>query len=142
MYLLLATAIGEGGIGLLLLIWPPLPLVLLLGVEQVSPEALVTARIAGAALLAIGVACWLARNDAAGHSQRGLLLSVLIYDVGAAGVLAYAGWFLHLAGVALWPGVVLHAALAVWCGASLWVRRPSPTPEETGKRKALPGFPD
>src|SRR5262249_45287554 len=60
---LIATAVGEGGIGLLLLIWPPVPLALLLGVEQASTEAVLLARVAGAALLALGITCWAGRND-------------------------------------------------------------------------------
>jgi hypothetical protein len=112
---LIATAFGEGGIGILLLVWPAVPLALLLGVDQTSPEVVIVARIAGAALLALGVACWLARNDSNSSAQTGLLLGVLTYDLAAAGVLAYAGWFLGLAGIALWPAVGLHFALAVCC---------------------------
>ena len=114
-YLLIATALGEGGIGLLLLAWPPIPTALLFGVNQPSLEAAVVARIAGAALLAFGVACWAGHKDHDRPAQRGLLLAVLIYDVAAMAILGYAGWFVSLAGIALWPAVVLHAALAGWC---------------------------
>jgi hypothetical protein len=120
-YLLIVTAVGEGGTGLLLLFLPTFLLALLLGVEQAAPEALVVARIAGAALVTIGVACWLARNDHGGRAQQGMLAGVLIYDVGAAGVLAYAGLVLSMAGIALWPAVVLHTALGVWCVVCLCV---------------------
>jgi hypothetical protein len=123
-YLLIVTALGEGGTGLLLLVWPSVLLALLLGVDQASPETFACARIAGAALVAIGVACWLGRTDHSHAAQRGLLLGVLTYDLLAAGVLAYTGWFLSLAGIALWPAVVLHAALAVWCVACLAVKPP------------------
>jgi hypothetical protein len=118
-YLLIATAFGEGGIGLLLLVWPPAPLALLLGVDQASPEVGVLARIAGTALLALGVACWLGRNDLGSSAQKGLLLGILTYDLAATGILAYAGWFLGLAGIALWPAVGLHFALAVCCVACI-----------------------
>ena len=121
-HLLIVTAVAEGGTGLLLLVLPSVPLALLLGVEQPSPEAFVIARVAGAALLAIGVACWLARNDKRTSALLGLLIGVLIYDVAAAALLAYAGLVLSLAGIALWPAVVLHLALAVWCGVCLFVR--------------------
>jgi hypothetical protein len=114
-YLLIVTAIGEAGTGLLLLVWPPILLALLLGVDQASPETSCCARIAGAALLAIGVVCWLGRSTALGPSQFGLIVGVLIYDVAATAILAYTGLFLRLVGVALWPAVVLHAALAGWC---------------------------
>jgi hypothetical protein len=118
-YLLIATAFGEGGIGLLLLVWPAVPLAMLLGVDEASAEVGIVARIAGAALLALGVPCWLARNDPKSAAQTGLLLGVLTYDLAAAGILAYAGWFLGLAGIALWPAVGLHFALAVCCVACI-----------------------
>jgi hypothetical protein len=114
-YFLVVTALGEVGTGLLLLFLPSVLLALLLGVEKAAPEALLAARIAGAALLAIGVACWLARNDHGSPALRGLLAGVLIYDVSAAALLAYAGLALGMVGIALWPGVVAHTALAVWC---------------------------
>jgi hypothetical protein len=120
--LLIVTAFGEGGIALLLLVWPSVPLALLLGVDLASPETLSTARLAGGALVALSVACWLGRNDQDRPAQQGLLLGVLIYDVAATAILGYSGWFLSLAGIALWPAVVLHVALAVWCAMSFWMR--------------------
>jgi hypothetical protein len=116
---LVITAFGEGGTGLLLLALPSVPLALLLGVDQGSPEVVFFTRIAGAALVALGVACWVGRNDLDRPAQKGVLLGVLIYDVVAAGILAYTGAVLGLAGIVLWPAVGLHAALAVWCAACL-----------------------
>jgi hypothetical protein len=118
-YFLIATGLGEGGTGLLLLGSPSVLLRLLLGVDQASPEESVVARIAGAALLTIGVACWMGRNDHTGHAQNGLMLGILIYDLAAAGILGHAGWFLGLVGTALWPAVGLHIALAVTCVACI-----------------------
>lgn len=112
--LLAVTAIGEGATGLLLLLLPSLVLALLLGVEAAPPIALVVARILGVALLAIGVACWHAWGDAGSRARAGLLAAVLWYDAGAAAVLVYAGTALGVAGVALWPAVVVHVLLAVW----------------------------
>jgi hypothetical protein len=124
-YFLMVTAFAEGGIGLFLLIWPFLPLALLLGVDHASAEVTICARIAGAALLALGVACWPAPNDPGQSSSRpGLLAGVLIYDVAAAVLLAYAGLVLRMVGLVLWPAVVLHAALAAWCVVCLTVKRP------------------
>jgi hypothetical protein len=123
-YLLIVTAFGEVGTGLLLLVLPSVPLALLLGVEGAAPETLFVARIAGAALLAIGIACWLARHDHGRLAQLGLLAGVLIYDVAAAALLAYAGFVLRMVGLALWPAAVLHAALAFWCIVCLAVKRP------------------
>jgi hypothetical protein len=117
--LFIATAIIEVGAGLSLVSLPALAIGLLLGVREPSPEALIVGRVGGAALLAIGVACWLARDDRGGRSQHGLLWGMLIYNVGACAVLTFAGSMLRMAGVALWPGVVLHAAMAIWCAVNL-----------------------
>jgi len=117
--LLIVTAVAEMATGLALLLLPAIPLKLLIGVTQLGPEVELVSRIAGAALLAIGIASWLARADSNNPAQRGLLTRVLIYDGAAAALLAYAGLILKLDGIALWPAVVLHAALAVWCLVSL-----------------------
>jgi hypothetical protein len=138
---LIVTAFGEAGTGLVLLVLPSAPLTLLLGTDQASPEVTSVARLSGAALLAIGVACWLGRSDKASPAQRGLVTGVLIYDVAAAVILAYAGLFVGLVGIALWPAVALHAALGIWCFACIWnkVDPPKLTPEDVKKLKEVAG---
>jgi hypothetical protein len=118
-YFLLATALIEGGAGLLLLALPSLPFALLLGVSEAAPEAVLVGRVAGAALLAIAIACWPARGEGQGPARRGVLAGVLVYDGAAALLLGYAGLALGMAGIVLWPAVVLHTAMAVWCVACL-----------------------
>jgi hypothetical protein len=119
-YLLIVTGVGEAGTGLLLLILPSVPLALLLGVEDAARESIFVARLFGAALLAIGVACWLGRSDTSSRAQLGLIGGVLVYDAAAAMLLAYARLYLSLAGIALWPAVVVHVVLAAWCVVCLW----------------------
>jgi hypothetical protein len=114
-YLLIVTAFGEGGTGLLALVSPSVLLALLLGIDHTSPEASFFGRIAGAALLGIGVASWLGRSHKDSAAQFALLSGLLTYDMVAAVILAYTGLFENLTGIALWPAVVLHAALAIWC---------------------------
>ena len=112
---LLVTAVGEGVTGLFLLLWPAVPMALLLGMDEAATEALFIARVAGAAIVAIAVTSGMARGDAGGPALRAVLAGLLIYDVAIAVLLAYAGMGLGLTGVLLWPAVVAHAALAVWC---------------------------
>jgi hypothetical protein len=119
----IVTAIVETGAGVGLLWLPEIVLRLLLGLESTAPEARLISRVAGAALLCIGVASWHARNDQRSAAQRGMLTGVLIYNVAAAALLSWAGAVLQLAGIALWPGVALHSVLALWC-ATVWVSRP------------------
>jgi len=113
--LFLVTAVVEVVTGLALLGLPAIVLASLLGIQPATVETLFVGRIAGAALLAIGVASFLARNDAALPGQRGLLTGILLYDVLVALLLVYAGLVLQMAGLALWPAVVLHTLLAIWC---------------------------
>jgi hypothetical protein len=124
-----ASALIEAAAGLPLVSLPALAIWLLLGVREPSPEALITSRIGGAALLAIAVACWLGRTDRGSSSQHGVLWALLLYNVGAFAVLALTGSMLRMAGVALWPAVGLHAVMTIWCALNLraWHTRAEPT---------------
>jgi hypothetical protein len=124
--LLRLTAIIETATGLGLVAVPSVIIRLLLGSELGTSAAVMLARVAGAALLALGVACWLARDDTQSRAARGLVVAMLMYNIAATAILAFAGIGLGLHGIALWPAVVLHAAMAVWCVACL--RRGPQTP--------------
>ena len=115
--LLIVTALLETATGLALLLSPPLVATVLLGASLDAPAALVVGRMAGAALLSLGGACWLARNDGPSRALRGLVAAMLLYNCAAVAVLAHAGAGLRLVGVLMWPAVALHSALAVWCMA-------------------------
>jgi hypothetical protein len=117
--LMIVTGLVETATGLLLLLWPALVFVLLLDWRQAAPETLLIGRVAGAAVISIGVASWPARRDTRTPAQLGVLAGLLTYNVLAALLLAFAGAGLKMAGVLLWPAVVYHAALAAWCVACL-----------------------
>ena len=117
--LLVVTTLAEAGVGLTLLLSPPFVAGLLLGVSLDAPAALIVGRIAGAALLSLGGACWLARDDGPSRARRGLVAAVLLYNCAAGAVLASAAAGVGLVGVLMWPAVALHAVLAVWCIACL-----------------------
>ena len=116
--LLIVTAILEAGTGAALLAVPSLLAEVLLGTGLSSPAALVVARVAGLALISVGVACWAGRNGERMARAR-LVGGMLIYNLGVPILLVY-GWFAPaLDGIGLWPASLLHAALAVWCVACL-----------------------
>ena len=121
--LLTVTAGIEAATGLALLGSSSLVVSLLFGGSLDTPAALVVAHVTGAALLSLGVACWLARNDEKSRAAGGVVTAMLMYNVAAVAVLAYAGIGLGLSGIGLWPAVVLHAALAAWCIACLRNKR-------------------
>jgi hypothetical protein len=117
--LLLVMALVETPTGVMLLLSPALVVEVLLGASLDAPAALVVARMAGAALLSLGGACWLARNDGPNRAVRGLVAAMLLYNSAAVAVLAHAGAVARLIGTLTWPVMALHAALAVWCIACL-----------------------
>jgi hypothetical protein len=117
--LLVVTAVVEVATGLVVVSLPSGFATLLLGTSLEAPAAEIIARIAGVALIALGVACWLARSDGQSRAARGLVGAMLFYNTGVAILLAYAGVGLAVSGMALWPAVVFHAAMTVWCLTTL-----------------------
>ena len=104
------------GVGLLLA--PGIVIDLLLGLTQLAPETLLLARLAGAALLALAAASWGAGTFHKSAAGLGLLIGVTLYNGLAAALLAYAALGLNLQGALIWPAVLSHAALLLWCLAS------------------------
>jgi hypothetical protein len=115
--LLTISAALESVIGLALLVTPSVLASALLGSTLETTVGLTIARVAGAALLALGIACWLGRDNAVG--ARTLVVAMLFYNTAAAAVFIHAGLGLRLSALGLWPAVVLHLALAIWCIACL-----------------------
>jgi len=122
--LLTVTAIIEAATGVGLLAAPAVLAGLLLGGALDTSAALTVARVAGTALLAISVACWLSRENG-----RALVASMLLYNLVVAGLLVHGALALALSGLGLWPTVALHFAFAFWCIACLRSRRGGMTAE-------------
>ena len=121
--LLIITAVVEAGAGVTLLLVPIVATSALLGTPLDTPTALVAARIAGAALVALAIACWQARKGDRGSSATGVVEAMLFYNFVAAMVLVYAGIRLDLRSALLWPAIVLHLGLGSGCVMTLWFSR-------------------
>ena len=113
------TAVLELGAGLGMLTSPSLAGTILLGSPLNTPVELIVARVAGVALFALGVAFWFARHDEQSHAARALVGAMLLYNAGVVAVLLNAGIGLGLSGIGLWPVVLLHVVMTVWCGMYL-----------------------
>lgn len=95
------AAVAEIATGVALLLAPSLVGQWLFGVE-LAGIAVTLARLAGIALIGLGVACWPGRQ----------LLGMLTYSVAAALYLAYLGFSGGPRGMLLWPAVGVHVVLA------------------------------
>ena len=99
---LIFAAVGEASTGVALLIVPSLVGQLLLG-EELIGIAIPVARVAGIALIALGLACW----------PGPPLVGMLTYSAAVTLYLAYVGFAGGLSGILLWPAVVVHAILTL-----------------------------
>jgi hypothetical protein len=104
------SAVVEIGTGLALIGAPRIVVGLLLGTD-LSSDGFPLARVAGIALVALGVACWPGRQETEGGWSA--VRALVAYNALVALYLAYLGVVRHLTGLLLWPAVALHAAVAL-----------------------------
>ena len=89
----------------------PAPVVsLLLGVSM-DPVASVLARLFGAGVFALGLACLKARNDVRSPAGVAVSIGITAYNLLAAVVLIWAAAGLSLGGLLLWGAGISHATL-------------------------------
>jgi hypothetical protein len=109
----------EAGAGAALVCFPSTTVALILGSPLGTSAAIAVGRLAGAAVFALALANWLAQRDQYGPAATGLVAAMVLYNVGTVVILGAAGVWSAPAGIALWPVVIVHAAMTVWCIASL-----------------------
>jgi hypothetical protein len=112
--LLKLTAFIEAATGLGLIAVPAFVVQLLLG-DELLGAGVPLGRVAGVALLSLGIACWLASFDIESCAARGIVSAMALYNLGVVLILGAVGIQSQPIGIALWPAVVLHAAMTVWC---------------------------
>jgi hypothetical protein len=115
--LLSVTGVIEAATGLALLLAPDLLVQVLLRAVPDTPVGTTAARIAGAAVLSLAVACWLARGDVTAKAAKGLVTAMLFYNFAVVAILVLEWLRQGTSGIAFWPVVAGHIALGVWCVA-------------------------
>jgi hypothetical protein len=117
--LLIAIAVAELATGVGLLVVPSTVVELLLG-QPLDPGApLVVGRVAGIALIAIGLMCWLEKTSTRGGSLTGLLIGLLVYNGAVPVLLVHSYMTLGTNGIGLWPVVALHFVFTALLAACL-----------------------
>lgn len=119
--LLVIMTVLEGIVGLGLLLIPVVVISTLLNTPLDTPGGLIAARLAGAAIVALAISCWQTRGAECAGAALGIFYAMLFYNIAAAALLAYGGVRLGLQSAFMWPTIVLHSALALWCGAIMWL---------------------
>jgi len=105
-----ALAVGEGAMGVALVVVPGLIARLLFG-GDVAGAGQAMARIAGMALLGLAIACWpLAGKSGGADRARAALLVYSALATIYLSALAVGG---ELRGVLLWPAAVVHLVVTV-----------------------------
>jgi hypothetical protein len=97
---------------------------LLLGAPLGTGVPVVVGRVAGTALIGLGLICWLERVNNRGGSPASVLIGLLTYNVAIPVLLIHSYVVDGSRGIGLWPVVVLHLAFAVWLAAC--IRHPVP----------------
>jgi len=104
--LLAVAAAIEAVTGLALLAYPSIVIQLLFRAE-IAAAGMVISRLAGIALVALGIACW------PGGGASRAFCGMLTYNALATAYLAYLAVRGEWAGPLLWPAVVLHALMTI-----------------------------
>jgi hypothetical protein len=113
--LLSITAVIEAINGFLMLTLSSLVVTSLFGILQPSSVEIITIRLVGVTVISFGFACWFARNIMLGGGAKGFAGALLLFNAGAAVLLIYANLGLGLSGFLLWPGILFHSLMGIWC---------------------------
>jgi hypothetical protein len=119
------AAVSEAALGLVLLVYPAIVVRLLLGAE-IAGAGITVSRVAGIALLSLGLAClprsergWPGSETGSGSSRP--LLAMLGYSLLVTLYLASLGITGGQVGSLLWPAVAVHAILTFLLGRK-WLK--------------------
>lgn len=112
------AAITELLTGVSLLIFPEIVIRLLFDASIIG-TGIVASRIAGASLIALGIACWpyvIVKKTSQG------LIAMLTYSLIATIYLGYLGLFEEMIGILLWPAIIFHSVITIFLVLGLFKR--------------------
>jgi hypothetical protein len=113
LWLIPVAAVIEAATGVALMVFPQTVARLLLGADLADP-GIAVARVAGIALLALGLGCWMARHSVSATASA--LPALLIYNLPVTIYLASLAIGGELVGILLWPAILLLVVLSVLLG--------------------------
>ena len=128
--LLSVAAVIEATTGIALIISLQTVTSLLLGAD-LAVAGIAVGRVAGIALLSLGLGCWLSRRDL---NKTAALAAMLSYNPLVTAYLMYLGLGGALVGILLWPAIAIHAVLTLLF-AYVWFNDQQP------KDRDLPSIP-
>jgi len=111
--LLSITAVFECLTGIALIAIPSTIVPMLLGIPFEDDSLHVISGITGAALISIGMTCWMFRHS--GLHAASVVRSVLFYNVAGTLILLYALLGLSMSAIGLWPVTIIHFTMGIWC---------------------------
>jgi hypothetical protein len=112
--LLILTAVLETLTGISLLLAPAFIVQLLLGSEISTETEFTICRIGGSALIALGMICWLARQDVKSGASKALVGGLFVYNALVFITLANSAYIAQTT-PALISALVVHLALGIAC---------------------------
>jgi hypothetical protein len=108
-WLLSGAGAIEAATGIALIIFPQAVAHLLLSADLAN-AGIAVGRVAGIALLSLGLVCWISRRDA---HQTAVVVAMLTYNSLVTAYLLSLGIGGGLIGLLLWPAITIHAVLTL-----------------------------
>jgi hypothetical protein len=101
--------------GIAFIVFPVFLSWLVLGVSLSEPAAVVVSRIAGVAVLSLGIVCWMVASEGRSKPGKSLVTGLAIYNTLVMMVMVYSITIQDFTSSGLWVVILLHAILAGWC---------------------------
>ena len=86
-----------------------------LGFPISEPGAIVVSRVAGAAILSLGIVCWMLISEARSRTGKSLVTGMAVFNTLLMLVMVYAITIQNISSPGLWVVVLVYSVLAGWC---------------------------